>query len=238
MGVLTTMCLKVLLGKFIIQNMHMHGCGQLAVIGVTATYMTSGDVMTICWGYLSLALSFLAVSGIFLLLIIRSVKQRRWWRFLLAPAVVWFAFVLLYTPSQLLGWAATERTPEKLWALGVHVIEPHSGSPYPGGIFVWGVPWVGAESLLSKPAWPYRWHFNFMRFDKEPKGYRIPYSKELHKELMKKRKDSKGGIMLFERRGKKGKKGKKKGGYWVGDDEQDQYRLRELELSDIVKKVE
>jgi|19_taG_2_1085344.scaffolds.fasta_scaffold00255_17 hypothetical protein len=154
---------------------------------------------------LGIALSFLLLAAGILWFVIGS----KGWVILKAFMIVIVcasAITVFNTLQSFKGWPALDNTPQKFMIKWVDVHEPKG--TYEGDIFVW----------ISKPPKyvlkePLKEKNNFLYYkgeDHEPRAYRIPYSKEMHK-MMQKAKAAlkKGQPVMVDKGSKKGKSGGK-----------------------------
>jgi len=129
-------------------------------------------------------------------------------KFVSIAILIWYGFVVYFTIPQIMGWPVDKDLPANCKIISVRIVEPRSDNK--GGMFFW---------LSHKPDHE-RDAFNLLRPDKfliytgaiQPRAYRIPYDRELHKKLLevqKKQKGQKGSSLMTGKKGvkRKGKKG-------------------------------
>ena len=121
--------------------------------------------------------------------------------------LIWYGFVVYFTIPQIMGWPANKDLPANSKIISVRIIEPKDDNK--GSMFFW----VSQTPNHKRDA------INLLRPDKifiytgsmQPRSYRIPYDRELHKKLLetqKKQKRQKGSSMLTGKKGVKQKRGK------------------------------
>lgn len=125
-------------------------------------------------------------------------------------ALIYYGLVVYFSTTNIMGWPAEKDLPANAKIIAARIIEPSKN--HEGGIWFW---------LNEKPELR-RDFFNALRPDKlfiytghiQPRAYRLPYDRELHKKLLEKQKQSgRGGKFLMTgKKGVKGKKSKRQGG--------------------------
>jgi len=123
--------------------------------------------------------------------------------------LIWYGFVVYFTIPQIMGWPASKDLPGNCKIVSVKIIEPCSDNE--GAMYFW---------MSQKPDHK-RDALNLLRPDKfliytggiQPRAYKIPYDRELHKKLLetqKQQKQQKGSSLMTGKKGVKRKKGKGK----------------------------
>jgi len=84
----------------------------------------------------------------------------------MVPFLIWYSIVLWVGINSLLGYPSESMIPENSIVKSIHINEPRGG--YSGSMCFWMI----LPEKYGKP-------------DAEPKAYKMPYDKELHKQLMK-----------------------------------------------------
>jgi len=170
--------------------------------------------MDILASYSGLSLAFAIISALFLYFIIGS-NMKVVVKAVIIPIVIWFTLVLYFTPQKLMGWPTPAEPPDGSVIILPIIKEPSGGSKG----FIDMLVIVRNESkqslidqLDAKNVFSYR-------ADNTPRLYRLPYDRNMHKDLLEAQKAIKkrGGFMTYSRhKGKpgssKGKGGKGKGG--------------------------
>ena len=162
------------------------------------------------WGYAGLTTAYVLIAAMLLWLFINS-RTHLVAKVLLVPVVLWYGIVLYYTPSNLMGWptsiASEKELPGDAFVVSIQIKEPSKKKLDPGAIFITVIE-LGDKpkvklSVNPKAAFTYNGHG-------EPRTFKVPYSKELHKKILeaeKKRRGSRGSRIKTAKKIKKGKKG-------------------------------
>lgn len=120
------------------------------------------------------ALTMIVVALIWILIGVRGS-----WSIKLA-LIVAVPFVTLGVWSAMdsyLGWPSAEAMPKKSLLVWADIREPRPGQEEPGAIFVWSIP---LDDLAKKAP-------TFLEYTpskNEPRSYRLPYTRSLHRELI------------------------------------------------------
>lgn len=96
------------------------------------------------------------------------------------------------------GWSTPDTPSTTSIFVSCHVVEPQDqADPGTGAIYLWLIP----EQTVSSP-------FGYTSVPDEPKAYRMPYTRELHKQCVEATKQSKqqGGAPVAVRRANRGSK--------------------------------
>lgn len=163
------------------------------------------------WDYVGLTSAFILLASVLLWLLISS-KTNVVVKTILIAFVMWYGLVVYYTPKNIMGWptevSSVEKLPEGSWVINILVKEPNKRTGAPGAIFFTVVE-TGNRSdkkitLNPKEAFTYKGR-------SDPRIYKIPYTKDLHKKVAKAKKDQakkKGSSIRIRKGGKiKGKSG-------------------------------
>jgi len=145
--------------------------------------------MSIWFGYSGLTIAFLIISTIMLWVIIQT-KGKILAKAIIIPLVVWYSLVLFNAGPNLMGWPAPRVMPIGSEILTFMIKEPQGS--YKGGMYFWVIP-QEEKHWIDKISPDY-----FM--PGEPKSYKIPYDRDLHKRLLdaqKKKMESRGSKMFF-----------------------------------------
>ena len=103
----------------------------------------------------------------------------KWQALAFIPLCIWYSIALGAGLNTLLGYPAEIEIPDNAVVRSMHINEPQKG--YAGVMCFW----------MINPD-------DFGRVDVEPRAYKMPYDRELHKQLMK-AKGKKGGIIVWNR---------------------------------------
>jgi len=165
--------------------------------------------MEVMSAYLGLSIAYIIIVSILLYFLIK-IDTHVILKSLIIAVVLWYGLILFYTPPKLMGWPTIQELPygSEVMILSFLVREPIQEDK--GGIYFWiikkdeNIPYESIVDQLNPK--------NIFDYDEKssPRSYKIPYTKELHKELMekKKRADRTGGYMMLNR--EKSKKSKSK----------------------------
>ena len=129
---------------------------------------------------ISLIILFLTLSGLLLYDIIISPSRRRWFKAALIAFATWYSIILFTVPDQFRGQASIldiDKMPKDLIIYSHLVFEPSKQSA--GGIYLWAMDF-SKEDIEAMTFDPFRF---FRSFTREPKTFKLPYSKERHKKL-------------------------------------------------------
>ena len=146
-----------------------------------------------------------------------------WWiKAIMVPACIWFSIAINVSLPSMLGWPSEAELPYKYELFSAKVVNPSLTNASDGCIFLWV---ADVDPLDGYGV------FELYRYDKsEPRCYKIPYSKEMHKKIQQAQKLLRQGRRVMgenpngegKSKGKKGK-GKSKGkGEGEGDGQQGQ----------------
>ena len=143
--------------------------------------------------------------------------------------LIWYGFVVYFTIPQIMGWPADKDLPADSKIISARIVEPQGEEK--GAMYFW---------ISQKPD-HMRDALNLLRPDKfliytgsiQPRSYRIPYDRELHKKLLESQKQQKGqkGSSLMT-----GKKGVKKKGEEGEGQSPTENPFRILNPFDVLKK--
>ena len=131
--------------------------------------------------------------------------------------VLYFCLSIDFSLENLLGWPSDQSLPEKFQVHWIEIKEPNKKTREPGAIYVWDTNLNQNEKKDESGGWR-KLFVSVQNYDpREPRAYRIAYSKEDHKEADKALGLIKGGSKVGGGNGKG--KGKGKGGKGDGDEE-------------------
>lgn len=144
------------------------------------------------WGYAGLTTAYILLAAMLLWLFINS-RTYLFLKILIVPLVLWYGIVLYYTPTNLMGWPTAIKSVEELpgdaFVSGIQIKEPNKKTLEPGAIFITVIKFSDKSemkfSLNPKEAFTYLGK-------EEPRIYKIPYSKELHKKILEAQKKQRG----------------------------------------------
>jgi hypothetical protein len=145
--------------------------------------------MNIWFGYSGLTIAFLIISTVMLWIIIQT-KGKILTKAIIIPMVIWYSLVLFNAGPNLMGWPSPRVMPIGSEILTYIIKEPQA--PQKGAFYFWVIP-PEEKSWIDKISPDY-----FM--PGEPKSYKIPYDRELHKRLLeaqKKKQERRGSKMYF-----------------------------------------
>ena len=140
------------------------------------------------WGFAGLITAFILLASVLLWLFIYSPKIKIVFKIILVPVLLWYGIVLYYTPLNLMGHPVEMSPPEGAYFLAIQIKEPKAATATdladPGGIYITAIVYdedgmVNKNFMLNpKSAFAYR-------TTNEPRLYKIPYSREDHKAIIK-----------------------------------------------------
>lgn len=150
------------------------------------------------YGFVGLALTYVLLVTL-LLWIFTKANVSEWKKFMLIPLTLWYSFALYYTPLGFMGYPVSKDLPDKAIVISVKIVEP--SNDHKGGMYFW---MIDVNKIKSLPADPRK---AFIILDQqEPRAYKIPYDRDLHKDLVKKKKKSQeeGGVLRWSKQKQRG----------------------------------
>jgi len=128
--------------------------------------------------YISLIVSFSLLAILSLWFIIGS-RGHIMLKMVAVPLVLWYGLVVFYAMPTLRGWPTDEIPPSDAWLISFVVDEPNAEDA--GGIYIWCNlrPPTDPMSIFQMMIRP------FPTIESKPRAYRIPYTKEMHKKIVK-----------------------------------------------------
>jgi hypothetical protein len=129
----------------------------------------------------------------------------------MVPACIWFSIAINVSLPSMLGWPSEAELPYKYELFSAKVVNPSLTNASDGCIFLWVADVDPVDGYGV---------FELYYYDKgEPRGYKIPYSKEMHKKIQEAQKLLRQGRRVMgsnpngagKSKGKGGKKGNGKG---------------------------
>jgi len=161
-------------------------------------------------GTTGLAATFVVLASVLLWIFIKP-DTKGWIKAIVIPFVIWFGFAAWYTPQNLMGWAkitTLEEVPGNSIVQNIMIIEPNNNDK--GAMYFWLIP---LEKEPDSLFWNPKYAFVYNSKPGEPRVYKTPYDKELHKKLLEAQKEkgkNRGSVLIFKGL-LKGEKGKMKG---------------------------
>jgi hypothetical protein len=147
-----------------------------------------------------LTLSFLLLATIACLVLINSDNP-----FLKAGLVIttiWWAIAMYFIPSHFAGFPKqVDILPHNAWVLSYKIVEPLGNNQ--GGMYFWVI--EKYENDLKVHRYNPMMAFRVIN-SKEPRAYKLPYSRKMHKQLEQAQKNAgqrggKGGLLRFKHHG-------------------------------------
>ena len=128
-----------------------------------------------------------------------------WWiKAAMIPTCIWFSIAISVSMPSMLGWPSESELPYKYELFSAKVVNPSLTNGSDGVIFLW----VGDVDPCDGYG-----VFELYRYDKyEPRCYKIPYTKEMHKKIQDAMKLLRQGRRVMGSNGKGKGKGKGKNG--------------------------
>ena len=145
------------------------------------------------YGFVGLVLTYIILFTMFLWMLRKSdIKQ--WKKLFVIPLTLWWAIALYYTPLGFMGYPVSKDIPDKAIIVSYKIIEPNEESE--GGMYFWVIDVNNVKPLPSDP----RKAFQILN-RQEPRAYKLPYNKNLHKDISKKKKEQKkqNGVMIWSK---------------------------------------
>lgn len=121
-----------------------------------------------------------------------------------AGLAVWFGVAIYYLAPNLAGWPVNGEIPDGSVVLSLRVVEPTPENS--GWIYFWCNTQPDLKQDVANLLNP-KTVFNYTGAN-EPRAYKRPYDRDLHKRILeaqKKQKKTRGGFMIIEKGMKKGK---------------------------------
>ena len=167
--------------------------------------------------------------------IIIGIKGRWITKGLIMAGAIWFSVTLYHSFHNFMGWPSEEsmttKYSELIW---FQIKEPSKITNYPGAIFLWVREMPKSEKTegltLRQLTNPMVW-FTYPD-ESAPRAYKIPYSKEKHRELRKAVEGRKTGVKTYVEFNKK-KNRRSKAGHQEVDDG---IRFKMIKPQDIIPK--
>lgn len=166
--------------------------------------------MAIWSGYIGLAVGFILLMTMLLWIVI-STKGSVFLKAVLIPVTLWYGTVLFFSAQNFMGWPAQKAVPEDSYVLAFRIREPDPSDSSAGAIFLWastpsasGLSEDAASGLSINPKEVFEY-----RSKGEPRAYRLPYDRELHKMLLKaqeNQKNSPGSMIQVRKNGDAGRR--------------------------------
>lgn len=150
-------------------------------------------------------LSFLILTALLLWLII-DVRGKWLFKVMIMFLVVAFSTLVWKSLDSYLGWPTSAALPERSILIWVSVVEPSPKLEEPGAIYLW---------LKPREALPKRIFFGYNPSPNDPRVYKLPYSRSLHKDTQRALEGIIGDKSIEVRLGGRG--GKYEGGGFGGD---------------------
>lgn len=125
---------------------------------------------------LAIPTGFVILAAILLWFIIGS-KGYWWLKFITIAFVMYFGIALWYSIDSYLGWPSRDDMPPKYMIYWAHIQEPDKKSDDDGAIFFW------VRELETSEQTAYLHVLDYQANKKDPRVYRIPYSREAHKQV-------------------------------------------------------
>lgn len=166
--------------------------------------------------YLGITIGFILIAA-FTAWSIIAVKGRILFKFIGTFILIYYGIAVFFSVKNILGWPIESNLPANAKIISVRIIEP--SQDHEGGMWFW---------LNEKPDYQ-KDFFNGLRPDKifiytgsiQPRAYKIPYDKKLHKKLFETQKQGSGGGKFLQT----GKKGVKRAGEGSVDDKEPPFRI-------------
>lgn len=138
------------------------------------------------YGFGLIALSFCILVA----LVVWLLADKKWefWAISI-PFLIWYGLIVYIGSSSVLGYPTDSVMKDGTIIVSYRIVEP--APSIEGGMYFWGVP---VEKITDKTS--------------VPRSFSMPYDRELHKQLTRKKKGE-GGFLMWRRGGKK--KGGEKG---------------------------
>ena len=164
-------------------------------------------------GYAGLIVSYIILISLFLYILI---KLRGKW-FIKAICIfvfIYYSIAMAYSINSIMGWPTSGKIPRNARIIWIQIQEPH-------WIYFWlQTEWKDDDIFLLDPRKVFEYHAL-----KEPRIFKIPYTKEQHKKILEAMRQKKGmpGSQIIT----KGKKGDKKGktGRQIKDSKNLEYKV-------------
>jgi hypothetical protein len=146
-------------------------------------------------------------------------------KFALIAATVWYGFAMYYSAQDLMGWPASRALPAQGRIIAVRIDEPDRKKNDAGMIYLWIHEEKEGDGFFGGRK-------------SEPRAYRIPYNKEMHKALLDAQRGMEGipgaQIRIKNEKGEKGKRGKGKS--QGGEYSYDQPKFEIINPADLIPK--
>lgn len=179
-------------------------------------------------GLILFILSFLLISAVLLWIFIKPKRVHFVIKIITIPLVIWYGMLLYHATDTLLGWPTNNKLPRAGVFIFGTVVEPDV--QHKGGIYIWLVPVPEEKDSVLDIFCPSKFTGS-TGSDGVPRSYRLPYTEERHRKMVKANKARlEGKFVLLGRKDRDSSKG----GHQSGDDNDINFKV--LNQSDIFPK--
>jgi len=164
--------------------------------------------MALWSGYIGLTIAFVLLAAVLLWVVIAA-RGNIMVKMVLIPMTIWYGAALYFSVQNLMGWPTARSMPENSYILAYRIREPEPRNDYPGAIFLW-VSTRSPEYAENQSSFALIPKNVFMYRDSaDPRAFRLPYSRQMHRELRQAREQMQGrpGSMLQAKKDKGGQQG-------------------------------
>lgn len=148
-------------------------------------------------GFVGLVLTYVLLTTLLLWMFTKA-NVVQWKKLLVIPLTLWWAIALYYTPLGFMGYPVSKDIPDKAIVISYKIIEPSNDNE--GCMYFWVIDSNKTKPLPADP----RKAFTILNLQ-EPRAYKLPYDRDLHKDLTQKKKKSRkeGGLLIWNKNKKR-----------------------------------
>jgi hypothetical protein len=155
------------------------------------------------YGFTGLVLTYVILTTLLLWMFKKS-DIAKWKKLLIIPLTLWWSIALYFTPLGFMGYPVSKDIPDESIVISYKITEPNEKND--GGMYFWVIDVNKIKPLPTDP----RKAFTILN-RQEPRAYKLPYDRDLHKDISKKKRKQieQNGIIIWSHLQKGNSNGKK-----------------------------